>query len=151
MKKIKLRLIALLASAPLFLYGVTWPYVGYYDTKEDKLNAFQLLLIDRSDRASGDYDVEFDYVQILWDAGDVSGGSDGIWVGPDGSPARAGFASVGGSSYELPGSGSQNPLGAFLDSNLTTGLIHNSFNSGTPPVPGRYVFQFHNGVPLGTP
>jgi hypothetical protein len=129
-------------------FGVTWPYVGYYVAKEDKLNAFQLLIIDRSDRASGDYDVEFDYVQILWDAGDVSGGSDGIWTGPGGGPARAGLASTGGTSFELPGSGSQNPPGAFLDSNLTTGLVHNSFNSS---VLGRFVFQFHNGVPLGAP
>jgi hypothetical protein len=51
-------------------------------------------------------------------------------------------------SFEFTGSGVP---GALLDSNPTVGLIHNSFNSGTPPTPGRYVFQFHNGVPLGAP
>jgi hypothetical protein len=38
--------------------------------------------------------------------------------------------------------------GALLDANLTTGLIHNKFNSA---MPGRYVFQFRNGVPLAHP
>jgi alpha-D-ribose 1-methylphosphonate 5-triphosphate synthase subunit PhnH len=35
-----------------------------------------------------------------------------------------------------------------LDSDAVTGLIHHNFNS---TVPGRYIFQFHNGAPLGTP
>lgn len=120
--------------------------------KADKLLSVQMVLIDRSDVAAGDFDMEFNYAQIRWEAGDVSGGCDGLWTDYDcsgghygGSSARAGYASAGGSSFEINGSA---VAGALLDSNLTTGLIHTSFNS---TVPGRYVFQFHNGVPLGTP
>jgi hypothetical protein len=64
--------------------------------------------------------------------------TDPIWVGPGGSPSRAGFASAGGNSFEFSGSGTP---GAFLDSNLTTGLIYNDFNSSSQ---GRYLFQFRN-------
>jgi hypothetical protein len=123
-------------------FGVNWPYVGYYNSHDDKTNLFQLVLIDRPDRASGDYDVEFNYAHINWEAGDVSGGSDGLWIGPGGYPARTGFASSSGSTFEI--SGSSIP-GAFLDSNPTTGLIlHTNAYSGN--VLGRYVFQFHNGT-----
>jgi hypothetical protein len=53
--------------------------------------------------------------------------------------------SASGSTFEMNGSA---VAGSFLDSNTTNGLIYTNFNS---TVPGRYVFQFHNGVPLGTP
>jgi hypothetical protein len=122
-------------------FGATWINVGYYFEKDDKLNSFQLVLIDRSDRANGDFDLEFNYSQIQWEIGDASGGSDGL----GGSSARAGYASAGGSAFELNGSGTNS---AFLDSNTVTGLIYTNFNS---TVPGRYVFQFHNGAPLATP
>jgi len=100
-----------------------------------------LVLIDRSDRTNGDFDLEFNYSQIQWETGDVSGGSDGL----GGSSARAGYASTNSSTFEINGSGVN---GAFLDTNMVTGLIYTNFNS---TVPGRYVFQFHNGVPLRTP
>ena len=122
-------------------FGANWIDVGYYKEEVDKLNEFQLVLINRSDRTNGDFDLEFDYSQIQWETGDGSGGSDGL----GGSSARAGYASAGGSTFELNGSGIN---GAFLDTNKVTGLIYTNFNS---TVPGRYVFQFHNGVPLGTP
>jgi len=111
-----------------------------------------LILIDRSDRTNGDFDLEFNYSQIQWEAGDYSGGCDGLWTGYNcsdsywgGSSARAGYASAGGLTFEMNGSGIG---GAFLDSNMANGLIYTNFNS---TVPGRYVFQFHNGVPLGHP
>lgn len=135
-------------------FGVNWIDIGYFYEEVDRLNEFQLVLINRPDRASGDYDVELNYAQIQWEAGDVSGGVDGLWTGLDpstgeddgyGSPARAGYASAGGSSFEINGSA---VAGALLDTNLTTGLIHTNFNSN---VLGRYVFQFHNGAPLGHP
>lgn len=107
----------------------------------DKLDTFQVVLIDRSDIGIGDFDMEFNYAQVQWETGDASGGSDGL----GGSSARVGYASVNGSAFEMTGSGVP---GSFLDSNPTTGLIHNDFNS---TVPGRYVFQFRNGVPLNLP
>jgi hypothetical protein len=77
----------------------------------------------------------------LSNLGQTSTGTDGL----GGSSARAGYASASGSTFELNGSGIN---GALLDSDTTNGLIYTNFNS---TVPGRYVFQFHNGVPLGTP
>jgi hypothetical protein len=55
------------------------------------------------------------------------------------------FANASGSTFELNGSGTTN---AFLDTNTATGLIYTNFDS---TVPGRYVFQFHDGAALTTP
>ena len=120
-------------------FGVNWVNVGYYSTHADKLNSFQLVIINRSDIAPGDFDFEFNYDQIQWETGDASGGSGGL----GGSSARAGYSNgtgVPGSFFEISGSAVN---GAFLDSNSATGLIHNSLNS---PVLGRYVFQVRSGV-----
>jgi uncharacterized delta-60 repeat protein len=125
-------------------FGVTWPYVDYFDVTRpghiSLFNAFQLVIIDRSDRASGDFDVEFNYAQIQWDTSPNAGS--GVY-------ARAGVASANTSStfrtFEICGSGNS---AAFLDSNPTTGLIHRSFNSS---IQGRFVFRFHNGVPIELP
>lgn len=118
-------------------FGATWDGVGvgYYAYGVDKLNKFQVLLVDRSDVGAGDFDIYFNYDQIQWESGGASGGSDGL----GGFSARAGFSSgVAAHSYELPGSAVN---GAFLDSNLATGLIHNS-NVG---IDGRYVYAVRNG------
>lgn len=113
-------------------FGVNWIDVGYFWKHSDKLNRFQLVLIDRSDRAPGDVDIEFNYEKIVWESGDWSGGS----LGLGGSSARVGFADGTGNSrtfYEFPGSGQ---AGYFLDSR-STGLVHHRLNS---PILGRYVF-----------
>jgi hypothetical protein len=120
-------------------FGVNWLNVGYYNFHADKLNNFQLVLIDRSDIEPGDFDIEFNYDRIQWETGDVSGGSGGL----GGDSARAGYSNgtgEPGTSFELPGSAVN---GAFLDSNPSSGLIHNSLNSTQP---GRYLFQVRNGV-----
>lgn len=109
------------------------------------LNSFQVVLIDRSDIGSGDFDIEFNYDQIVWEAGTASG-SDSNGLG--GFSARAGFSNGTGNPgtfFELPGSGVN---GAFLDGNLATGLINNSLNSN---VDGRYIFQARNGGIVTTP
>jgi hypothetical protein len=126
-------------------FGVECVDVGYFHYGSDKLLSAQLVLIDRSDTGAGNFDMEFNYCKVRWEAGGVSGGVKGFWFGPNGSSARAGFANASGFGFEFAGSG---VAGAFLDSNLTTGLRYNSFNSG---VNGRYVFQFRNGQPLATP
>jgi hypothetical protein len=119
-------------------FGADWVNVGYYNSEADKLLSCQLVIIDRSsDNAPGDFDMEFNYFKVQWETGDASGGVDGL----GGSSARAGYASVSGSAFELPGSGVP---GSFLDTNVATGLIYNSTNS---PVPGRYIFFFRNGQP----
>lgn len=138
-------------------FGVNWIDVGYYGRENDHTNSFQLVLMNRSDVASGDFDMEFNYGEVQWEAGDVSGGWGGLWLGlPDrnGDPGRsaaAGYASTNNVAttnrlgFEMFGSGFGR---AFLDSNKTNGLIHNSFNS---TVLGRYVFQFRDGFPLSEP
>jgi hypothetical protein len=120
-------------------FGVNWVDVGYYFQSVDKLNSFQLVIIDRSDISAGDFDFEFNYDKIEWETGDASDGVDGL----GGDSARAGYANGTGNPgtfFELNGSAVN---GAFLDSNLTTGLIHNSLNSD---VDGRYVFSARNGI-----
>jgi hypothetical protein len=120
-------------------FAVNWVDVGYYNRHADKLNSFQLVLIDRSNRNSGDFDIEFNYDQVLWETGDASDGENGF----GGESARVGYSNgtgVAGSYFEFTGSGMD---GYFLDSSLT-GLIHDS--PGTS-VLGRYVFSVINGQP----
>jgi hypothetical protein len=124
-------------------FGVNWIDVGYFYKSADKLNSFQVILIDRSDRYPGDADIEFNYGRLLWESGDWSGGSDGF----GGLAARAGYSNgtgLPGTSYELAGSGVP---GSFLDSSAT-GLIRHSYNS---PVPGRYVFSVLHSPPAVIP
>lgn len=126
-------------------FGVEWPAVGYFGSHVDKLNTFELILVDRSDTGAGNFDIIFNYDQIQWETGDASGGSGGL----GGSSARAGFSNgtgVAGSFFEINGSAVN---GAFLDSNATTGLIYNSIRSN---IDGRYIFEARNGsVTPGVP
>jgi hypothetical protein len=119
-------------------FGVDWVNVGYYQEHADKLLSCQLVIIDRSDIAPGNFDMEFNYDKVQWETGDASGGSGGL----GGNSARVGF-SDGVDEYELPGSGVD---GSFLDTNVVTGLIYQNLNSS---VPGRCVFYFRDGEPLG--
>jgi hypothetical protein len=116
--------------------------VGYYAGHADRLNSFQLLLVDRSDVGPGDFDIYFNYDKIQWETGDASGGSGGT----GGTPARAGFANGSGdpgTALELPGSAVR---GALLDSNLQTGLTKNSRVGLQDPQDGRYLFPVRNGA-----
>ena len=120
-------------------FGVNYFDVGYYSANTDKLNSFQLILIDRSDIGPGDFDIEFNYDKIQWETGDLSGGSGGL----GGNSARVGFSNGTGDAgtyFEQPGSAVS---GAFLNSNLLSGLKYNSFNSG---IPGRYFYEARNGI-----
>lgn len=123
-------------------FGVTWPGVGCYYENASVLDTFQVLLIDRSDVAPGDFDIEFNYGSIEWDSGQASGGDSSC---QGGTAARAGYAGGSGATgtyYEIPGSGVD---GAFLDSNASTGLIGGSYDSSQP---GRYVFKIRSGQSL---
>jgi len=122
-------------------FGITWPGVGCFAVNTSVLDFFQVLLIDRSDSAPGDFDIEFNYNSIQWDTGQASGGNSQC---QGGAAARVGFSNgrgAPGTFFELPGSGID---GAFLDNNPASGLVHNSFGSNQA---GRYVFQVRNGVP----
>lgn len=120
-------------------FGVNWDGVGYYARADDLLNAFQLVIIERADLGAGNFDFEFNYDQIQWEAGRASGGRYGL----GGSSARAGFSNGSTDQFELFGSAVN---GAFLDTGpIATSLIANSHNS---QVDGRYVYQIRNGVVL---
>lgn len=130
-------------------FGVNWRNVGYYNSQTDKLNSFQLVLIDRSAIGStGDFDAEFNYNQVLWETGSyyTSGGSNGY----GGSPARVGITNGINRTIEAQYSGETLKQLDFTPAtgvaNTTTGLIYRKRNS---TVPGRQVFQFRNGSLLG--
>jgi hypothetical protein len=124
-----------LCDRPVF--GVNWIDVGYFFSAVDRLNSFQLILIDRSDIAPGDFDIEFNYDQIQWETGDASGGTGGL----GGESARVGYSNgtgQPGTFFELPGSGIN---GAFLDGGPDS-LVANSQLATTP---GRYHFLVRSG------
>ncbi len=80
-------------------FGATWNAVGYWSQNVNPTNTFQVILIDRSDIGTGDFDIEFNYDQIGWDSS-------------VGNSARVGYANGLGTFYEEAGSGVN---GAFLD------------------------------------
>ncbi len=115
-------------------FGANWINVGYYSAHTDRRLSCQLVIIDRSDIALGDFDMEFNYSRVEWEWGDAS----------NGYPPRVGY-SDGIESYELSGSGVS---GAFLDSNHVTGLKYHTLNSWQH---GQYIFYFRSGVSLVLP
>jgi hypothetical protein len=130
------------------VFVANWPSVGCFDENDSVTDDFQVILIDRSDRDTGalgdDFDIEFNYNSIQWDAGQASGGDANCQNAADANSAAVGFSngtSTPGDSFELPGSQTS---GAFLDSNTSTGLIFNDLNSS---VLGQYLFTVHNGAP----
>ncbi len=119
-------------------FGANYINVGYFNSRDDRLNSFQVVLIDRSDTGAGNVDIEFNYERMEWETGDASGGRNGL----GGSSARVGYSNGTGSlvtSFELPGSSAR---GSFLDGSAT-GLIRRSLGS---TVPGRLVFSARSGV-----
>ena len=122
-------------------FGVNFPHVGYFNEHTDLLNTFQLLIIDRSETGSGNFDIEFNYAQIQWETGDESEGSGGF----GGSSARVGYSNGSGDPgtfFELAGSGVN---GAFLDNGAHA--LKNA-NFGTT-VPGRVHFEVRGGIVQG--
>jgi hypothetical protein len=128
-------------SRPAFC--VNWNDVGYYSGHTDKLNSFQLLLVDRGDIGAGDFDIVMNYDTINWETGDASGGSNGF----GGSAAGAGYSAGDHDPnhfFQFPGSLTH---GGLLDTNGSTGLVNSSRNSLQP---GRYIFPIRNGVAPGS-
>ncbi|MCU0626903.1 MAG: PEP-CTERM sorting domain-containing protein [Gemmatimonadaceae bacterium] len=122
------------------VFAVDWIDVGYFSNQVNRLNSFQLWLVDRSDIGAGDFDFEFNYDKIQWDTGEASGGTaNGLCADPSSGPARAGWANGLAATFELAGSGACN---AFLDGGPNS-LVAGSLNSD---VAGRYVFSVRNGV-----
>jgi len=120
-------------------FGVEWASVGYFSAQTNKLNSFELVIIDRSDIAAGAFDFEFNYDSMQWETGGASGGSNGL----GGFSARVGYSNgLTGSaavSFELPGSAVN---GAFINGGPNA-LNANSLNSN---VVGRYLFSSRGGT-----
>ena len=111
-------------------FAVNWPNVGYYADHTDKLDNFQLLIVDQG---SGDFDAYFNYGQMQWETGDASGGHDGL----GGDCARSGLTNGSTFSLELPGSG---VCGALIDGGADALSTHS--NDG---VAGQFLFEVRNG------
>jgi len=122
-------------------FGVDWLGVGYYFDGTDKLNSFQLLLIEGL--TPGAFTIEFNYGQIQWEAGLADGGIDGLGGG-SAVVGYTGTGSLSGATYEFPGSAVN---GALIDGGPDS-LVANSLNSGG--VAGSYNFSFVDGT-LVTP
>jgi hypothetical protein len=124
-------------------FGVDWINVGFYSSSPGPArNSFQLIMIDRSDVAAGDFDFMFNYDQIQWESGQASGSNQ---LGCGGVPAHAGWTNGAGTFYEFAGSGVS---GAFTDAPYCGSvggpnvLTTHSLNSD---VAGRYIFNVRNG------
>lgn len=76
-------------------FGVTWPGVGYDANMADRLNAFQLILSDRSDTGLNNFDIYLNYDSIQWDSASTTNSAS---VGYNAGTGAA------GSFYEAPGS-----------------------------------------------
>ena len=151
-------------------FFVNWEDVGYFGGTENplggpsiprtnRLNHFQIVIIQREDTGSPqNFDVEYNYNQIDWDAGTFSGGRFGIGSGTfrglGGRSIRVGLTNGEDCTVEFANSGTPR---LFLDNqdvsefnrpeddsdpNFANGLIYNSHNSN---IPGRYVFEFRSG------
>ena len=128
-------------------FGVDYENVGYFGTHTDKLNSFQLILVDRSDTGiAGAFDIEFDYDKIQWESGDASNGIDGLCGGQTVGcvSAAVGYSNgtgTAGTNFQLLGSFVP---GALLDNGpVATALIHQAMG-GT--MPGRTTFAVRNGT-----
>ncbi|MBI3684733.1 MAG: putative Ig domain-containing protein [Acidobacteria bacterium] len=123
-------------------FGANYLDVGYYNQHVDKLDSFQLVLIERPDTGDGNFDIEFNYERILWETGDASGGSGGR----GGVAASVGWSNgsgLAGTSFELPGS---LVPGSFLDSGPYTLTRNRSVGSSSQT--GRWVFRAREGTVL---
>jgi hypothetical protein len=133
-------------NSPVF--AVEWPSVGYFSSETNKLNTFELLLVGRADTGAGNFDIEFNYNSILWETGDVSGGTNGL----GGTSAAVGYSNgLSGSSnvfFQLAGSLAP---GSLINGGVDA-LISHSLDSN---VLGRYDFQVRGGAvvvpPTGAP
>jgi len=129
-------------------FAANYVNVGYYAAHADKLNSFQVVVIDRSDSGAGNFDLEFNYAKIQWETGDASGGVGGY----GGTPAVVGWSNGTGdpgTSYQLPGSFIS---GAFLDGgpyalvNQTVNAAVGGQTGQTTPILGRLMFRARDGV-----
>ena len=117
------------------VFGVNYIHVGVYN-QQSIFNDFQMILTDRSDIAAGDFDIQFNYDTIVWEAGTASNAPSG---GLGGTSALVGYWTSPTSNATLPGS----LVNGALVNGGPNALISNSLNSN---ILGQYNFQVRNGV-----
>lgn len=124
-------------------FGATYPAVGYYNFHADRLNTFQVILTDRSDTGTGNFDIYFNYQTIQFETGDASGGSNGFGGVSAAAGFNAGNGNAPGTFFEIAGS---RVNGAFLDGGP------NALNTGTNDgVPGQFLFNVRSGAVIQPP
>lgn len=116
------------------VFGVNYINVGVFSS-QPIFNSFQMLLTDRSDVGSGDFDIQFNYDTIVWEAGTASGAPLG---GLGGTSALAGYWTSPTSNATLPGS----LVNGALINGGPNALISGSLNSN---ILGQYNFQVRGG------
>jgi hypothetical protein len=119
------------------VFGVNYINVGVF-AAQNILNSFQMILTSRSDVAAGDFDIQFNYDSILWEAGTASGAPPG---GLGGTSALVGYWTSATSNATLPGS----LVNGALVNGGANALISGSRNS---TVLGQYNFQVRGGTVL---
>jgi hypothetical protein len=119
----------------LNVFGVNYVHVGVF-SQQPFYNDFQMILTDRSDLGAGNFDIQFNYDTIVWEAGTASGAPAG---GLGGTSALVGYWTSATSNDTLTGSLVN---GALIDGGPNA-LISHSLNSNTL---GQYNFQVRNGV-----
>ncbi len=107
---------------------VTWHNVGYYSFRTNKLNDFQLVLINQSQTGDGNFDVEFRYNRLEWTTGNASGGSNGL----GGTPAQIGFDAGDRQNY-------------YAHPDSRTAAILDMVNTSNVGIPGVWRFEIREG------
>lgn len=108
---------------------VTWDHVGYYDSHDDKLDTFQLVLRGPSySIPSGEGQIGFFYTSMQWEAADTDGGSDGLCTSTC-QPGAIGFGDGLGNGEILASS-----LQAGVNGVVNNEHIWFDVNSGGVPV-----------------
>ncbi|MCC6365251.1 MAG: hypothetical protein IT165_17185 [Bryobacterales bacterium] len=123
-------------------FAANYVNVGYFANHDDKLNRFQVVLIERPDTGDGNFDIEFNYERILWETGDASGGVNGFgnvsasagWSNGSGQP---------GTSYQVPGS---LVPGAFLDNGPNSLAYGHTPGSAAAVRNGRWMYRARGGT-----
>lgn len=117
------------------VFGVNYINVGVF-SQLPIFNSFQMILTDRSDVGAGDFDIQFNYNNIVWESGQASGGSS---TGLGGTSALVGYWTSATSNATLPGS----LVNGALINGGANALVSHSLNSD---VLGQYNFQVRGGA-----
>jgi hypothetical protein len=99
---------------------VTWDQVGYFNSHDDKLNSFQLVLRGPGFAIpEGEGQIGFFYKGMGWETGDASGGSGGF----GGTPGAVGFGDGAGNGQVLAGSTQNGIAGVVANHHIWFNLV----------------------------